>query len=82
MLVKNDYDACELYDVLWGNAKRNMDEAIEKGYGTAVMNCLDEMFCGDVPTLTDVNDVLSYDFDTVKSYIGMVDEDEESEDEE
>lgn len=68
MEIQNDYNFSDLYEAVWGNAEDLLKKVNEFGYEDEFMAWLEESFSAyeDVPTLTEVNDYLSYDEDGEK----------------
>ena len=66
MEVVFDMDFSDLYEAVWGNATETLDKVSKFGLEDELMERLDELFAssGETPTMTEVNDYLSYDEDT------------------
>lgn len=80
MYVKRDLDfrgleyncwCCE--DVLEKIADANMEDAL--------MDLLEEIFYSEVPTMTEINDFIRFDYEYIYETLGISDDDEDEEDE-
>ena len=69
-----EYNCWDCEDVLEAVADADMEDAL--------MDLLEEVFNSDVPTLTEVNDLLRFDGDWVLETLGINPEEEEEDDEE
>lgn len=78
--VTKEMDFGDLYKNSWGQAVRVLDEIEEHDLGDEFMQYLNEMYCYDTPTETELNDFISYDWESIYAAIGL-DTDEEEEDE-
>ena len=76
MEIKQDMDFNDLRNNCWGQATKILEEISDADKEDALMNYLEEIFYDDIPTLTEVNDVLAYDWERVYEDIGMVQWDE------
>jgi hypothetical protein len=76
MEIKQDMDFRDLENNCWGQATKILEEISDADKEDALMDYLEEIFSGDIPTLTEVNDVLAYDWENVYESIGMVQWDE------
>ena len=76
MEVKEDLDFGDLQDRCWGQAVDILKEISDADKEDALMNYLENVFSGDIPTMTEVNDLLAYDWEQVYKDIGMVQWDE------
>lgn len=76
MEIKQDMDFGDLENLCWGQARKILEEISDAGKEDALMSYLEDTFYGDIPTLTEVNDVLAYDWENVYKDIGMVQWDE------
>lgn len=86
MEIKQDYDFWDLLDNCWGRAldTLNLIKDNDKEYDAVEVI---ESYFNEVPTLTEVNDLLSFSDDTVLKDLGIDryaedDEDDEEESEE
>lgn len=76
MEIKQDMDFNDLRNNCWGQATKILEEISDADKEDALMSYLEEIFYDDIPTLTEVNDVLAYDWERVYEDIGMVQWDE------
>lgn len=82
MEIKQDMDFNDLQNNCWGQASSVLDEIYEADKEDELMSYLEDIFFDDIPTLTEVNDVLAYDWEQIYSDLGISDEDyDEDEDE-
>lgn len=72
MEIKQDMDFGDLENNCWGQAVDILKEISDADKEDALMSYLEDIFYGDIPTLTEVNDVLAYDWENVYKDIGMV----------
>ena len=72
MEIKQDMDFGDLENLCWGQARKILEEISDADKEDALMNYLEDTFYGDIPTLTEVNDLLAYDWEQVYKDIGMV----------
>lgn len=76
MEIRQDVDAYELGGMLWSGGKETWDELVKSGISeNDIMSHLEEVF-PDGADLTDVNDYLWHDGDTVMDALGYTDWDE------
>lgn len=76
MEIKQDMDFNDLRNNCWGQATTILKEISDADKEDALMSYLEEIFYDDIPTLTEVNDVLAFDWENVYEGIGMVQWDE------
>lgn len=76
MEIKQDMDFRDLENNCWGQAVDILKEISDADKEDALMNYLEEIYYDDIPTLTEINDVLAYDWENVYKDIGMVQWDE------
>jgi len=72
MEIKQDMDFRDLENNCWGQATKILEEISDADKEDELMNYLEDIFSGDIPTLTEVNDVLAYDWENVYEGIGLV----------
>lgn len=77
MYIKVDYGFDELYKNSWSGAKDTLDAIANAGKTDELMGLLEEIFCDDCPTATDVNDYLWFDADNIFELLGISQESEE-----
>ena len=76
MYIKVDYEFDELYENSWSGAKDTLDTIANAGKTSEFMELLEETFCDDCPTATEVNDYLWFDADTIFELLGISQESE------
>lgn len=76
MEIKQDMDFRDLENNCWGQAVDILKEISDADKEDALMIYLEDTFDGDIPTLTEVNDVLAYDWENIYRDIGVVQWDE------
>ena len=72
----------ELGDLLWSGARTNFGEWLDKGADADdILSCVEEYlgYGEELPTLTDINDFLWFEPETVESYLGLSSDDEDDE---
>ena len=69
----------DLYNLCWGQARKILQEISDADREEELMNYLSSVYEDYAPTLTDINDYLSYDWDEIYAEIGM-EEDEDDDD--
>lgn len=67
----------ELYNTSWGQAVKILDEIYDQDKEEELMSYLDMMFSDTTPTRTEINDVLSYDWEEIYQAIGMEENDDD-----
>lgn len=72
MEIKQDMDFRDLENNCWGQATKILKEISDADKEDALMDYLENIF-GDIPTLTEVNDYLAYDWEQIYEDIGMFD---------
>lgn len=79
--VKRELDFDDLQEMVWGQAIETLDTIYQKGKEDELMEFLATQFeGGEIPTETQVNDILAYDWEYVFEALG-ISEDEEDDDE-
>jgi hypothetical protein len=79
MFVKQDMDFNDLLRECWSGAKDTVKAIDDAGKGDELMSVLEEIFSEEIPTLTQINDLLWFEPETVYEWLGMSEEDEEDE---
>lgn len=80
MFIKQEVtDAYELQDMLWSGGLDTFKEIMERNKEDQLVDLLEEVFCDEVPTDTEVNDYLWFDRDNVMEALGIAEEEEEEE---
>ena len=72
MEIKQDMDFRDLENNCWGQAVDILKEISDADKEDALMNYLEEIYYDEIPTLTEINDVLAYDWENVYKGIGIV----------
>ena len=76
IIVQEELDATDLRDRLWSEAVHTWDNIVEAGKEQEALTFLNEIFCDRVPTITEINDVLWFEPETVYEAIGLTSEGE------
>ena len=79
MEIKNDYGFEDLRDNCWSGAVDTLDKVGEEGKEEELMDLLEEVFEGDIPTLTEVNDYLRFEDDEIFERLEIKEDEEEEE---
>lgn len=79
MEIKNDYGFEDLRDNCWSGAIDTLDRVEEEGKEEELMDLLEEVFEGDIPTLTEVNDYLRFEDDEIFERLEIKEDEEEEE---
>ena len=77
--ISNGY---ELGDLLWSGARTNLEEWLDKGADADdILSCVEEYlgYGEELPTLTEINDFLWFEPETVESYLGLSSDNEDEE---
>ena len=82
MYIKRDYNFNELFQNSWSGAIDTLKEVELADKEEELMEYLEVVFEGDVPTETEVNDFLWFNSDEIYESLGMADNEEEEEEEE
>lgn len=81
--VKRELDFDDLQEMVWGQAVSTLDTIYQKGKEDELMDFLSTQFeGGEIPTETEVNDILAYDWEYVFDALGISEEDDDDEDDE
>ena len=78
MQYKKDF--CEFEP--WGQAREIYERIDEEGKLDELEQLLEETFTYELPTETEINDLLAYDWEWVYEQLGIEDEEDEEEEEE
>lgn len=76
MEVKQDMDFDDLRKNCWGQAVDILDEIEKADKENALMSYLEDIYYDDIPTLTEINDLLAYDWEKLYEDIGIAKWDE------
>ena len=81
MYVKTDLDFNDLENECW-ECDSVLDAISENNKEEEFMDLLEGQFCGDIPTMTEVNDFIRFEDDFIFDELGIgIDEEEEEEEE-
>lgn len=80
MEIKQDMDFNDLRNNCWGQATQILEEISNADKEDDLMYYLEEIYGDEIPTLTEINDILAYDWEQVYDDIGMSDENEDDDD--
>lgn len=81
--VKRELDFDDLQEMVWGQAVSTLDTIYQKGKEDELMDFLASQFeGGEIPTETEVNDILAYDWEYVFDALGISEDDDDEDDEE
>ena len=72
MEIKQDMDFDDLRKNCWGQAVDILDEIEKADKEDALMSYLEDIYYDDIPTLTEINDLLAYDWEKLYEDIGIV----------
>lgn len=61
----------DLENVCWGQALNVLQEIYDNDLEEELMEYLTEIFVDNTPTLTELNDYISYDWETIYKAIGL-----------
>lgn len=70
MEIKQDYDFYDLKDEVWQGAVDTLDRIENEGKQDELMEFLESYFM-DIPTMTEVNDLLWFESDYIFESLGM-----------
>lgn len=82
MWIKKEYDYNDLRNNSWSGAERTLDRIEEANKEEELMNFLEDIFYKNIPSDTDVNDLLWFDSELIYESLGIIEEDENEKDEE
>jgi hypothetical protein len=71
IIVQEELDATDLRDRLWSEAVHTWDNIVEAGKEQEALAFLNEIFCDRVPTITEINDILWFEPETIYEAIGL-----------
>ena len=75
-IIIEDPSESELRDMLWSGAEKAFEEIVDAGKEDVFYDYIDELYSDGIG-LTELNDLLRFDFDSVKKDIGIFDLEEE-----
>ena len=81
MYIKKDLDFYDLQNECWSNAEDTLAKIAEYDMEDEFMDWLESYYGDEIPTMTELNDLLRFEEDFVYESIGLdTDEDEDEED--
>ena len=82
MWIKQEYDYNDLKENSWSGAVNTLRRIEEANKEEELMNFLEDIFYENIPTVTEVNDVLWFEPEMIYESLGITEEDENEKDEE
>ena len=73
--VRAEFDEYELKEQLWGSAEDTMQRIIDEGKASTLFAILSDLYIDELPTLTQINDLLRFEEDQVFEWCGINDKD-------
>ena len=70
----------DLENVCWGQALNVLQEIYDNDYEEELIDHLTEIFADNMPTLTELNDYIAYDWEYIYDAIGLKESKEDDED--
>ena len=77
--VKQEMNFEDLKRNCWSGALNTLSTIEEKGKEEELMNYLEDIFYDSTPTMTDLNDFLWFDDESIYDALGIAEEEEEEE---
>lgn len=77
--VKNEMDFNDLMNNCWSGAINTLQVIEENGKEEELMMLLEEIFYESTPTMTDLNDYLWFEDESIYDALGIIEEEEEEE---
>jgi len=77
MWIKKEYDYNDLKENSWSGAVNTLRRIEEANKEEELMNFLEDIFYKNIPSDTDVNDLLWFDSELIYESLGITDEDED-----
>lgn len=77
MWIKKEYDYNDLRNNSWSGAVNTLKRVEEANKEEELMNFLEDIFYKNIPSDTDVNDLLWFDSELIYESLGITDEDED-----
>lgn len=75
--VKQEMNFEDLMDNCWSGAISTLKKIEEEGKEEELMNYLEDIFYDSIPTMTDINDILWFEDESIYDALGITEEDEE-----
>ena len=82
MWIKQEYDYNDLKENSWSGAVNTLRRIEEANKEEELMNFLEDIFYENIPTATEVNDVLWFEPEMIYESLDITEEDENEKDEE
>lgn len=79
MEIKKTYDVYHLYNDSWAGAHDTIGIIMKYNKEDEFIALFEDVFCNQIPDLTDVNDWLWFDSDYILESLGIVEEEGECE---
>lgn len=80
--VKKELDFSDLQRECWSGAVNTLETIAEHDKEDALMILLEEIYCDEIPTMTEINDILRFDDEWLFDSLGIDPDDDDEEDEE
>lgn len=79
MTIQENLTFYDLQERVWGNAEQVLDEIISQDKEDEFMDYIEEIFAyaSNPPSMTELNDFISYEWQEIYENIGMEREDDE-----
>lgn len=77
--VKNEMDFNDLMNNCWSGAIDTLQRVEEEGKEDELIMLLEEIFTDEIPTMTDLNDILWFEDEMIFEALGIIEEEEEEE---
>lgn len=71
MEIKKDYDVYELMCNCWSGAEDTLRTVINNGLEDEFVDLFYEIFGNNIPSLTEVNDWLRFEWEDIFAYLGI-----------
>ena len=79
--IKKEINFGDLQDICWSGAVDTLNTIEENGKEDWLIDLLEDVFCDEIPTDTEVNDFLWFDAATIFDVLGITEGEEEDEEE-
>ena len=80
--VKQEMNFEDLMNNCWSGAINTLQRVEEEGKEEELIMLLEEIFIDEIPTMTEINDILWFEDEMIFESLGIVEEEEEEEEEE
>ncbi len=75
--VKNEMDFNDLMNNCWSGAIDTLQKVEEEGKEEELIMLLEEIFTDEIPTMTEINDILWFEDEMIYESLGIIEEEEE-----